>query len=135
MPLPITLTYASVFALFALVLSARAGLYRGKIGASILYGDPADMELAQRVRAHQNFLEYVPMILILMAGIEAVGGSHWFLYICGDLLIIARIFHAIGLKHDKMAHWGRTAGAGGTALITLVMAVYGLWIAVPRLPF
>ena len=129
----ITLLYTSLLALFALFLSFRAGTYRGKAGASILYGDPANMELAQRVRVHQNFLEYVPMILILMGAIELSGGSTAFLHGVGVALIIARIAHAIGLKHDNMAHPGRLVGAGGTALVTLVSAVYGLWLLVEPL--
>ena len=129
MPIPITLMYASVFALFALVLSFRAGTFRGKAKVSVLFGDPANMELAERVRVHQNFLEYVPMILIVMGAIEASGGSPMFLFVVGDLLFIARIAHAIGLKHENMAHKGRAIGAGGTALLTLVVAGYGLWIA------
>ena len=129
MSIPITLMYASVFALFALALSFRAGSFRGKAGVSVLFGDPANMELAERVRVHQNFLEYVPMILIVMAAIEASGGSPMFLYVVGDLLFIARIAHAIGLKHENIAHKGRAIGAGGSALLTLVVSGYGLWIA------
>ena len=126
--IPITLTYASFFALFALVLSYRAGTTRGKLGISVLYGDPLNMEFAEKVRVHQNFLEYVPMILIVMGAIEASGGSSMVLYVVGDLLFIARIAHAIGLKHDNIAHKGRLIGAGGTALITLAVAGYGLWL-------
>ena len=128
MTIPITLIYASIFALFALVLSFRAGSYRGQSGISLLFGDPRNMELAERVRVHQNFLEYVPMVLIVMAAIEANGGSQPFLHVCGGLLIVARIAHAIGLKHENMAHKGRFIGAAGTALITLAMAGYGGWI-------
>lgn len=131
MQLPITLMYTGIFAIFALVLSFRAGSFRGKSGISVLFGDPPNMELAERVRVHQNFLEYVPIMLILMGLIEANGGSSMFLYVVGDLLIIARIAHAIGLKHDNMAHKGRAIGAGGTALITLVTAVYGIWLSWP----
>jgi len=87
------------------------------------------MPLAERVRVHQNFLEYVPMVLIVMGAIEANGGSPMFLYVVGDLLFIARIAHAIGLKHENIAHKGRLIGAGGTALITLAVSGYGLWIA------
>ncbi len=133
MSIPITLTYASIFALFALVLSFRAGSFRGKTGVSVLFGEPQNMELAERVRAHQNFLEYVPMILIVMAAIKANGGSSMFLYVVGDLLLLARIAHSIGLKHDNMAHKGRLIGAGGTALIMLVTAGYGVWLGVPAL--
>ena len=116
---------------FALVLSFGAGSFRGKTGISILHGEPANMDLAVRVRKHQNFLEYVPMFLLVFAFLEFNGASHLFLYIVGDLMIVARIAHAIGLKHDNMGHIGRLIGAGGTALVTLVSAGYGLWIAVP----
>lgn len=133
MQMPITLLYASVMAVFALVLSFKAGSLRGKTGISVLFGDPANMELAEKVRRHQNFLEYVPMVLIMFGAIEISGGSSMFLYIVGDLLIIARIAHAIGLKHDNMAHPGRLIGAGGTALLTLVTAGYGLWLSVDSL--
>ena len=75
MPLPITLMYAGLLALFGMYLSARAGSYRGNSKISILYGDPVNMELAERVRVHQNFLEYVPIILILMGLIEATSGE------------------------------------------------------------
>ncbi len=131
--MPITLTYAGVFAIFALVLSFFAGRERGKARVSVLYGEPTDMVLAEKVRRHQNFLEYVPMMLILFAAIEMSGGSRMFLYIVGDLLIIARIAHAIGLKHDNIAHKGRLIGAGGTALLTLVTAGYGIWIGIDRI--
>ena len=133
MSIPITLTYASFFALFALLLSFRAGSVRGKTGVSVLYGDPLNMDLAERVRVHQNFLEYVPMILIVMGGIEASGGSAMFLYVVGDLLVIARIAHAIGLKHDNIAHKGRLIGAGGTALVTVLVGGYGLWLGAKAL--
>jgi uncharacterized protein len=129
MSMPITLMYASIFALFALFLSFKAGSFRGSTGTSVLFGEPANLELAQRVRVHQNFLEYVPLILIVMGAIELNDGSSMFLYVAGDLLIIARIAHMIGLRHDNMGHPGRIIGAAGTALITLVVAGYGLWIA------
>ena len=130
MQLPISALYAGLLANFALYLSFQAGGFRGKSGVSLLYGDPVNVELAERVRRHQNFLEYVPMVLILMALIEINGGSGMFLHIIGVLLIIARIAHMVGLKHDNMAHKGRAIGAGGTALITLVAAGYTIWIAV-----
>ena len=126
----ITAVYAGILALFALVLSAFAGSYRGKAGVSILYGEPVNRELAVRVRRHQNFLEYVPMIVILMALIEINGGSAGMLHGIGISLIVARIAHATGLKADSMSHPGRLIGAGGTALITVVAAVYCIWLAI-----
>ncbi len=133
MSIPITLTFASIFTLFALVLSFRAGSFRGKTGVSVLFGEPPNLELAERVRVHQNFLEYVPIILIVMGAIEINGGSSAFLCVVGSLLILARIAHAVGLKHDNMAHKGRLIGAGGTALIMLATAGYGFWLGTSAL--
>ncbi len=133
MQLPITLFYAAILTIFALVLSFGAGSFRGKTGLSVLFGEPPNMELAEKVRRHQNFLEYVPMLLIVMGAIELNGGSTTFLHVVGALLIVLRVAHAVGLKHDNMGHPGRLVGAGGTALLTLVTAAYGLWIAAPAM--
>ena len=126
MLLPITALYAGILMIFALALSFRAGGFRGKTGISVLFGEPANMELIERVRVHQNFLEYVPMAIILMGIIELNGGNATFLHVFGVVLIIARIAHAIGLKHDNMGHPGRAIGAGGTALISVIAALYAL---------
>ncbi len=130
MSLPITALYASILMIFALVLSFKAGGFRGKTGISVGHGEPINMDLAQRVRVHQNFLEYVPLAIILMGIIELNDGNATFLHVFGVVLIVARIAHAIGLKHDNMGHPGRAIGAGGTALISLVAALYALWMVV-----
>ncbi|MGI9477827.1 MAG: MAPEG family protein [Hyphomicrobiaceae bacterium] len=131
MELPITLLFAAIFAIFGLLLSFFAGALRGAAGIPILHGDPINKELAVRVRRHQNFLEYVPMVLILMAAIELNDGSTSFLYGIGIALIVARVAHAVGLQYDNMGHLGRLVGAGGTALITMATAGYALCMAVP----
>ena len=130
MSLPITALYASILMIFALALSFRAGGLRGKTGISVLFGEPVNMELAERVRVHQNFLEYVPLAIILMGIIELNSGNATFLHVFGVVLIVARIAHAVGLKHDNMGHPGRVIGAGGTALISVVAALYALWMVV-----
>ena len=130
MSLPITALYAGILMIFALALSFRAGGFRGKTGISVGHGEPVNMDLAERVRIHQNFLEYVPMAVILMGILETNGGNATFLHVFGVVLIVARIAHAVGLKHDNMGHPGRVIGAGGTALISVVAALYALWMVV-----
>lgn len=72
----------------------------------------------------------MPLAIILMGIIELNSGNATFLHVFGVVLIISRIAHSIGLKHDNMGHPGRVIGAGGTALISLVAALYALWMVV-----
>ena len=62
--------------------------------------------------------------------VELNGGNSMFLYVVGDLMIVARIAHAVGLKHDNMGHKGRLIGAFGSLLSTVATAGYGLWLGI-----
>lgn len=131
MQVPITALYAGILAIYAIWLSSRAGLMRSSIGISILHGD--NMKLAEKMRRHQNFVEYVPIALILIAVLELNGGSAMFLHGLGAALVVARVAHAKGLHHDKIRHPLRAVGAAGTALITVVAGVAAIWTGVDTL--
>ena len=122
---PITALYAALLAVVFAWLSFKVGAARGRTGISILHGD--DMQLAEAIRRHANFVEHVPIALILMGLIEINGGSAVLLHIVGALLVICRIAHPLGLHHDRMQHPLRMVGAGGTFLIILVLGLVALW--------
>jgi len=128
MQVPITALYAGILAIYAIWLSSRAGLMRGKVGISILHGD--NMELAEKMRRHQNFVEYVPIALILIGVLEINGSNSIFLHGLGIALVIARVAHAKGLSHDNISHPLRAVGAGGTALITVIAGIAAIWTSV-----
>ncbi len=128
MQVPITALYAGILAIYAIWLSSRAGLMRGKVGISILHGD--NMELAEKMRRHQNFVEYVPIALILIGVLEINGSNSIFLHGLGVALVIARVAHAKGLFHDNISHPLRAVGAGGTALITVIAGIAAIWTSV-----
>ncbi len=128
MQVPITALYAGILAIYAIWLSSRAGLMRGKVGISILHGD--NMELAEKMRRHQNFVEYVPIALILIGVLEINGSNSKFLHGLGIALVIARVAHAKGLFHDNISHPLRAVGAGGTALITVIARIAAIWTSV-----
>jgi len=122
--LPITALYAALLLAVFVALSALVGRQRGRANVSILHGD--DMDLAVAIRRHGNFVEYVPLALVLMALIEANGGSALFLHVVGVLLLVCRIAHPFGLKHDKGTPL-RAIGAGGTLLLLLALGAMALW--------
>ena len=125
MPFPITGLYAALLTAVALTLMVRVARMRARTGVSILHGD--DMDLALATRQHGNFIETVPLALILMGLVEANGGSSIVLHANGIVLLLARIAHTIGLKLDRADHPLRAVGAVGTVLVTFVLAVVALW--------
>jgi uncharacterized membrane protein YecN with MAPEG domain len=131
MQVPITALYAGLLAVYSIWLSSRPGLMRGKLGISILHG--GNMELAEKIRRHQNFVEYVPLAIILIGILEISGSSATFLHGLGAALLIARVAHANGLYHDNISHPLRAIGAGGTAIVTVVAGIAAIWKSVDTL--
>ncbi len=94
--LPITSLFAALFGLMLIVMTVAVGLRREQVGALLL--DGGDETLLRRIRSHANFLEYVPLALILMALSEANGASATFLYSTGTVLLVARALHYLTLN-------------------------------------
>ncbi|MGE0754771.1 MAG: MAPEG family protein [Alphaproteobacteria bacterium] len=79
--------------LFLLSVNVIADRYRFRISLGA-----GDNEMTQRkIRAQGNFIEYVPMALILMALCEYGGASKAMLHGLGYMLFLGRLFHAYGL--------------------------------------
>ncbi len=120
MPIPITGLYLAIFAVMSGILAFPAGRLRGSTGISV--GDGGNPELLLAMRRHANFVEYVPLLLVMFAALELGGASAGLLHGLGLALVVARICHAVGLKADSVQGALRGVGAGGTLLITLVAA-------------
>jgi uncharacterized protein len=65
--------YAGIFALMYFFLTMRVARRRGQM--RIPLGSGGDAELERRIRAHGNFIEYVPLALILLGFMEAQRSS------------------------------------------------------------
>ena len=92
----VTALYAALLGIFFSVLSARVIALRGVTPLRWLafnnYGEKA---LERSVRAHGNFVEYVPMVLVLMYLAEVSDLSDMRLHITGLLLLVGRLMHGI----------------------------------------
>ncbi|HKJ16969.1 MAG TPA: MAPEG family protein [Xanthomonadales bacterium] len=118
----VTILYAGLLGIISLVLSFLVGNIRGKAGVSI--GDGGNKDLLLAMRRQANFVEYVPLALILIGFLEMNGVSGTVIHTMGAVLVISRIAHAQGLRADNMQGIGRLIGAAGTALLTLVASVW-----------
>lgn len=121
----ITGLYAALCALIALILASRVSLRRRS--AQVGLGTGGDAQLGQRIRAHANFVEYVPLALILLLVLELDHVQPALLHVFGIVLVLARIAHAWGLSTSAGVTPGRLLGTLGTWLVTLAMALLLLW--------
>ena len=102
MTFPTTALYALPLILIFLALFFRVSARRADLKVSI--GDAGDAILHERIRQHGNFIEWVPLGLILMALAEASGANSIALHCAGGLLVLGRVLHPLGLKAGNAAH-------------------------------
>ncbi|GAB4188873.1 MAG: MAPEG family protein [Wenzhouxiangellaceae bacterium] len=100
--LPITSIYAAVFGLILLPITIRVGLRR--LQTQIFFLDGGDEILLRRIRSHANFLEYVPITLILLGLCEAAGASASYLHGLGGVLLVSRLMHYFTLNINPVAN-------------------------------
>jgi uncharacterized membrane protein YecN with MAPEG domain len=123
----IALLFASLHALLLLALIAPISRHRHrhKIGL----GSGGDPVLERKIRAHANFIEFVPIALVLLALLELAGLQPGWLWMFGVVLLLARVMHALGLSRHAGYTVGRFGGTVLTMLVLLGMAVAGLGLS------
>ena len=123
----ITLLFASLHILLMLVLAVPVVVHRNthKIGI----GDGGDKRLARKIRVHGNFVEYVPIALLVLALLELSGLPVAWVWGFGGALLLGRLLHAFGLSRSGGYSVGRFTSTALTWLVLLLMALAGLWLA------
>ena len=103
MLLPITSTLAGILALIMLPLTVQVSTRRAMIGMKVgvihkaVFGDAGDPMLRNSIRAFGNFIEYTPMVLILIALMEMQNAPDKLLWWIGGLFVAGRLVHAFAM--------------------------------------
>ena len=131
MVLPITLTLAGACALLHIWLAARVSRLRAAHKVSI--GDGGNEALVRRMRAHANYGENMPIVLIMIGLIELAGGDARILWAAGILFILSRILHGFGMDRQSPSRL-RAIGMIGTTIVLLGLAGWSLSFAYRQSP-
>jgi len=120
---------AGLLGLIYAYLAFRVSLMRMRYRISL--GDGGKSDLSQAIRAHANFVEYVPFTLLLLL-IASVFQANLYLVLVGCLLLLLhRVLHAVGMRPEGAVNPFRRSGALLTYLTviyaSLLCLVYGLW--------
>ncbi|MBB5203148.1 hypothetical protein HNQ51_000441 [Inhella inkyongensis] len=123
----ITLTLLGLLAVAQVPLTMMVGLTRAAKQISFL--DGGDDTMLRRMRAHGNFVENVPMALLVIGAAEWTGAPNWMVLACALSLVAGRSLHAWSLLCR-----GPVLTRAIAMLMTLApMAVGGLWLLAAQL--
>ena len=99
-------------------------------GRTMGVGDDAGegSPLLVAIRSHSNFAEYVPLCLVVMAGLEMRSGPSLLVKVLAVVLVLARLAHPFGMTRPAPNPF-RAIGFFGTLLV-LTAASLGVLAAV-----
>lgn len=121
MTAPITALYAALAALMLIALAAL--VVRARWATRTALGTGTDPRMERAVRVHANFIEYVPLALLLLLVAELNGLPAAALHAAGVVLLVSRALHAWGLSRHSARSFGRYWGTLGTWLTLLALAL------------
>ncbi len=123
----ITLTYLAILGLLYGGLTMAIVVLRGRY--NIPYGDGDNPKLLRAMRAHGNFQEWVPLVSLLVAGLEMSGTAMIVIHLLMGTLLGARCLHALGIYSavgTPLYLLGRISGALSTWLVLLTASSLAL---------
>lgn len=120
--------YVGLFLILFFVLKAKFG--RVRISQRIDLGDGENDMMVRAIRAQGNAVEDVPILLVGLLAIAAMGGSVWLIHGIGIALVVARLLHIAGITQMAGLAKGRLFGTVLTVLVKLVTAIACIWLAV-----
>lgn len=120
MQLPtITATYLGILALLYAVLGLQVSRLRR--GNRVLFGDGDNIKLRSAIRAHANFAEYVPIIVLMVAMLEMSGLPGTRVHLLMGALLVARLLHPLGMYVGPRTLQFQICRVGGIVLTILVL--------------
>ena len=114
--IPITAFYAGMHGLLAVILANFVLFVR-------LRPRSPEWQASAAPRVQANFIENVPIALLLLLVLEIQGMPMIALHVSGGLLFLFRCLHAYGLGTIEGPNYPRLIGAQGTFLLISVMAI------------
>ena len=120
----ITAFYAALLGLIFIGLSGW--VIAGRLTYGTLFGDGGEGAMTRRIRVHANFIEYVPLALILIGLLEADGGSAALVRTLLVVLLVARLMHPVGMfaeANSPPQFIFRGGGIVATLTVTVIAAI------------
>ena len=116
----LTMITAGMLGLLIVVLGLRVSAIRRSAHVSL--GDGGNPLLEERIRAHGNAVETIPIALILLGLAERALGQTWYLVAMAVVLVVSRLIHPIGMARPS-PNAARVLGILGTWSVIGILAL------------
>ncbi|WP_374386343.1 MAPEG family protein [Sandaracinobacter sp.] len=116
----LTMITAGMLGLMIVVLGLRVSAIRRSAHVSL--GDGGNPLLEERIRAHGNAVETIPIALILLGLAERALGQPWYLVAMAVVLVVSRLIHPIGMARPS-PNAARVLGILGTWSVIGILAL------------
>lgn len=125
-------TLITAAALSCIYLLISIWVVRHRWLARLIIGMPADphSRLFRMGRAHSNFAEYVPFLLLMMYLLESTGASPRGITAVGIAIVVGRIAHTFGILQRHAPNLQRSIGVFLNFGLLLVLPI---WILIREL--
>jgi len=116
----VTAGYLAILALLYAILSLAVIRLRQRNLAP--FGDGGNAALRNAIRAHANFIEYAPIIMLMVAFLEMAGTPATRVHVLMGALVLSRLLHPLGMcaRPGTLPFW--ICRAGGI-LITIGLLI------------
>jgi uncharacterized protein len=119
--MPIVAFYAAAAGILFIILTVLVIRQRWK--NKVTLGDGGYHSLTLAIRAHGNFAEVAPMVLVLLVVLAQLNAATWLLHTIGVCLVVGRSIHAYSLLTDTLI--ARPVGMVFGTFAPLLLAVGG----------
>ena len=130
--LAIAALYVGLNALLLLILAYNVGSRRGA-QRQLQPGDMGDAALTRAIRAHANFAEHAPIVLLLLVVLALLDVAPMWLHIYGAGFTAGRVIGAFGMMREKHPNALRFAGNLATGLALLLGGGAVAWMSATQI--
>lgn len=128
----ITANYLAVLGLIYAALALE--VIRLRRSSKAPFGDGDDESLRSAIRAHGNFMEYVPIIALMTALLEMSGASPLRIHLLMAALVLSRLLHPLVMSTTP-GSLKFTICRGGSIVLTIGVLVSCALTILSRLPW
>jgi uncharacterized membrane protein YecN with MAPEG domain len=128
----ITANYLAILALIYAALALQ--VIRLRRNSNAPFNDGGNEGLRSAIRAHGNFMEYVPIITLMVAFLEMSGASPLRIHLLMGALVLSRLLHPLGM-YATPGSLKFMICRGGSIFLTIGLLISTALTILSRLPW